>query len=140
GDMRNQTDLVDVAAAAYAAAAAAALPDKTGSARAITTAELAALSQRPGGVAAVSREQLAAAFLDLPADRQRFVLDYQWRTVAGSAMLPALRRLVDEPPTYPPSVRDLALLRLSQLAPDEARPAILREIRNPQRGASLRTL
>ena len=37
-------------------------------------------------------------------------------------------------------VHDLALRRLAQLAPDEARPLILREIQKPQRGATLKTL
>jgi hypothetical protein len=34
----------------------------------------------------------------------------------------------------------LALRRLAQIAPDEARPLILREILNPRRGATLKTL
>ena len=55
-------------------------------------------------------------------------------------MLPALRRLIAAAPTDAPSAADLALRRLAQLAPDEARPLILREIQNPRRGATLKTL
>ena len=86
------------------------------------------------------RNQLAAAFLDLPVERQASLLEHQWRTVKGPAMLPALRRLAATPPAGAATVRDLALRRLAQLAPDEARPLILREIQTPQRGATLKTL
>src|SRR5580692_4367156 len=55
-------------------------------------------------------------------------------------MLPALRRLVDAPPSNASPLPDLALRRLAQLAPDEARPCIVREIENPRRGATLKTL
>jgi hypothetical protein len=78
--------------------------------------------------------------LDLPRERQTNLLAYQWRTVAGPAMLPALRRLVSAPPSDAESLPDLALRRLAQLAPDEARPLLLRQIGNPPRGATLKTL
>jgi hypothetical protein len=55
-------------------------------------------------------------------------------------MVPALRRLVDAEPADARSIPDLALRRLAQLAPAEARPLILREIRHPRRGATLKTL
>jgi hypothetical protein len=119
----------------------AAMLDKTDRARAITLAEAQALAQRqPSAGSAASRDQLAAAFLDLPVERQTNLLEYQWRTLAGPAMLPALRRLIAAAPTDAPSAADLALRRLAQLAPDEARPLILREIQNPRRGATLKTL
>lgn len=55
-------------------------------------------------------------------------------------MVPVLRRLVESPRAASPSLADLALRRLYELAPEEGRPLILREIRNPRSGASLRTL
>ena len=82
----------------------------------------------------------AVRLLELPPDRQASLLEYEWQTIAGPAMVPALRRLLDAPPTDSPSVPDLALRRLAQLSPAEARPLILREIRNPRRGATLTTL
>jgi hypothetical protein len=117
------------------------MPDKNDRARAITLAEAQTLVERqPSARLVTSRDQLAAAFLDLPVERQANLLEYQWRTVAGPAMRPVLRRLVDAPPTNPPSLPDLALRRLAQLAPGEARPLILREIQSPRRGATLKTL
>lgn len=141
GELSRRADLIDAAMSDYRDIVTAAMPDKTGRARAITLAEAQALAQRqPSARSAASRDQLAAAFLDLPVERQTALLEYQWRTVAGPAMLPALRRLVAAAPADAPSAADLALRRLAQLAPDEARPLILREIRNPRRGATLQTL
>lgn len=140
GELSRRAELIDAAVSLYGDILAAAMPDKTDRARAVTLAEAQALAQGPSAKSAASQDQLAARFLDLPAERQANLLEYQWRTIAVSALLPALRRLVDSPPTGAPSVPDLALRRLAQLAPDEARPLILREIQNPRRGATLKTL
>lgn len=141
GEITGRADLVDAAISVYSDILTAAIPDKTDRARAITLADAQSVT-RPGSSAGstAAREQLAAAFLALPAERQTTLLEYQWRTVAGPAMLPALRRLVAAPPAGAPSLADLALRRLAQLAPDEARPLILREIQRPREGATLKTL
>jgi hypothetical protein len=140
GELARRFDLVDAARSAYGDVVTAALPDKTGRARAITLAEAPAWMPRPLAPASAARDQLAAAFLDLPVERQASLLEYQWHAVKGPAMLPALRRLAAMPPAAAAGVRDLALRRLAQLAPDEARPLILQEIQKPQRGATLKTL
>ena len=141
GELSRRSDLIDAAMSVYVDILTAAMQDKTDRARAITLAEAHVSVQRqPSATSAALQDQLATRFLDLPAERQANLLEYQWRTIAGSAMLPALRRLVDAPPTTAPSVPDLALRRLAQLAPDEARPLILHEIKNPRRGATLKTL
>lgn len=141
GELSRRSDLIDAAMSVYGDILTAAMQDKTDRARATTLAEVQASAQRqPSATSAASQDQLAARFLDLPAERQANLLEYQWWTVAGPAMLPALRRLVDAPRIDASSVPDLALRRLAQLAPDEARPLILREIQNPRRGATLKTL
>lgn len=141
GELSRRSDLIDAAMSVYGDILTAAMQDKTDRARAITLAEVQALAQRqPSATSAASQDQLVARFLDLPAERQANLLEYQWRTVGGPAMLPALRRLVDAPRTDASSVPDRALRRLPQIAPDEARPLILREIQNPRPGATLKTL
>lgn len=141
GELSRRSDLIAAAMSMYGDIVTAAMLDKTDRARAITLAEAQALAQRhPSATSAASRDQLAAAFLDLPVERQANLLESQWRTLAGPAMLPVLRRLIASAPTDAPSAADLALRRLAQLAPDEARPLILREIVNPRRGATLKTL
>lgn len=141
GELSRRSDLIDAAMSMYRDMLTAAMLDKTDRVRAITLAEAQALTQRqPSAESAASRAQLAAAFLDLPVERQTNLLEYQWRTLAGPAMLPVLRRLIAAAPTDAPSAADLALRRLTQLAPDEARSLILRGIQNPRRGATLKTL
>ena len=81
--------------------------------------------------------QLAAAlpgvFLDLPSDRQYPLLSWFWKPIATPAMLPALRRVIDAPPSKQEGtfsdLRGLALQRLIELAPEEGRAAILKEIK-----------
>jgi hypothetical protein len=141
GELSRRSDLIDAAMSMYGDMLTAAMLDKTDRARAISLAEAQALTQRqPSAESAASRAHLAASFLDLPVERQTNLLEYQWRTLAGPAMLPVLRRLIAAAPTDAPSAADLALRRLAQLAPDEARPLILRGIQNPRRGATLKTL
>jgi hypothetical protein len=141
GEMSRHEDLINAASAKYADILAAALTDKTAAARAITVAERHAITSRSSDSgSAASRSSLAATFFDLPAGRQASLLDGQWSTIVSPAMIPVLRRLVDSSPTPFQSVPDLALRRLYDLAPDEARPLILREIRNPRTGATLKTL
>jgi hypothetical protein len=140
GELARRSDLLDAALSAYGDIVTAALPDKTDRARAITLAEAPAWRPRQAAPTAAAGKELAAVFLDLPAERQTNLLEYQWHTLKGPAMLPMLRRLVAMSPANRSTVRDLALRRLAQLAPDEARPSILREIQKPQRGATLKTL
>jgi hypothetical protein len=135
-------DLIEAASAVYADILAAALPEKTDQARAITLAERQASPALSSSASrsTVSREQLATAFPQLPAERQAILLEFQWSTIASPAMVPVLRRLVESSPTAWRSVADLALRRLYDLAPNEGRPFILREIQNPRQGATLKTL
>jgi hypothetical protein len=140
-------DLVQAAKATYEEVLDAALPEKTARARAMI---LSWRLESPRRAAPVSptlpasrdrlREQLAATFLELPIGRQTSLLEYQWPGLAGPAMVPVLRALVATRALASPSLPDLALRRLYELAPDEGRALILREIRNPSRGASLKTL
>lgn len=129
GALAGRQALIESTVSTYRDILTASLPDKTERARAITLAESDA-----------SGDQLAKVFLDLPVERQRNLLGYQWHTVAGPAMLPALRQLVNAPATGQPSLPDLALRRLAQLSPDEARPLLVHEIQAPRPGATIATL
>jgi hypothetical protein len=82
-------------------------------------------------------DQIAAAlpgiFLNLPSDTQSRMLTYFWKPIANPSMLPALQRLIDKPSSPEEGtfsdLRGIALKRLFELAPDEGRQAVLREIR-----------
>ena len=78
--------------------------------------------------------ELTAVFLDLPSSSQSRLLTFSWKSIASPAMLAVLRQLIEKPPS---SARDgtyndllgVALLRFYELAPDEGRRAILKEMR-----------
>jgi hypothetical protein len=116
---------------------AASLPAKTGRARA--AALLTLLEMRRIGEDEV-RHAVAGAFHLLPAERQRTLLEFEWGRLSGSRMLPALRALAAGTAPTSTEVRDLALRRLYELAPDEGRPLVLAAIREPPPGATLEAL
>ncbi len=75
---------------------------------------------------------LIADFRDLPATTQRNLLENRWSTIKTPAMIPVLRDLYAQPPAprVDPPIEDIALRRLFELAPAEAREKLLAEIRN----------
>jgi hypothetical protein len=119
GEMSRHLDLIEAASAMYSDILAAALPEKTGQARAITIADRMGTPglSSPASGSTGFREQLATTFLALPAERQASLLEFQWSTIASPAMVPVLRRLVERSPTASRSVADLALRRLFDEAP-----------------------
>ena len=148
GELSRHPDLMHATEAGYAHLLTAALPGKTGLARAITLAGLFESSQRrdsrsssePAASPGDFRGQLTATFLDLPVDRQVSLLQYHWRDLANAEMLPILGKLAEGRDVTSGSVADLALRRLYELAPEKGRALILRDIRSPRRGQSLATL
>lgn len=141
----SRTEFVPAAQAMYEEILTAALPGKTDAARAITLAERISrpadsTASNPAASSADIRAQLAAAFPALPAERQVSLLQFDWPRIASAAMRPILRRLAETPAPPSTSLRDLALRRLYDVAPEEARALILKGLRNPSAGASLRTL
>jgi hypothetical protein len=64
---------------------------------------------------------LPPVFDRLDAAQQQRMLSYRWGHVAGPAMAPVLRHLVSTPDVEP-ETRDMALVRLGELAPIEAAP------------------
>ncbi len=87
-------------------------------------------------------ELLAENFLDLPANVQRDLLSSGWSRIASPQMAPVLREIYKNPPEPPvdPALEDLALRRLYELAPGEARRLILEQIRRPTKRLSWQTL
>ena len=121
----------------YAARLAAALPGKLPEARAVSLQTLLNLQQN--GPAQPWQHgilmSLIADFRSLPVMSQVSLLESRWDLLKGPAMLPVLRDLMANPKT-----QDVALRRLQELAPDEARKIILDEIRQPTRNLPFSTL
>jgi hypothetical protein len=83
--------------------------------------------------------EIIAVFDDLSINIQTDLLSDLWKPLAGQAMLPVIRRILNDEPANDMSqkskeLRGLALRRLYQLAPDEGRQRIIEElVRSPLR-------
>lgn len=105
---------------------------KTGVARAVSVETLLDLDdtfmgdQVPAQYAQVAREQLPSVFLSLPIMDQDRLLQRDWPFIATPPMVPVLKQVVNENG----GPRGLALQRLTELSPEDARPLILDGLRS----------
>jgi hypothetical protein len=111
---------------------AAALPRKTGSARALTLNGLLTAGGGDPAIAQTIRPALIAVWKDLPSETQRELIQYRWPLIAGPEMLPILRRMLAEPPPPPRTqlamARDAALKHIYEIDPAAGRASILRDL------------
>lgn len=110
----------------------AALPRKTGRARALTLNALLMTGQNDPALARTIRPALIAAWNDLPRETRRDLIQYRWPLIAGPEMLPILRRVMeDQPPsarTESAFTRDAALKHIYELDPVAGRALVLRDL------------
>ena len=146
-EMKRRRDAFHEIMARYAEQVSAVISSKEKSARAVSLetflqfeANIPKESRTPARVARAN--QIVAAvpgiFLDLPADRQYALLTFSWKQIASPALLPALRQLIEKPSSPQEGsfsdLRSIALYRIYELAPDEGRRAIIKELqRTPLR-------
>jgi hypothetical protein len=107
----------------YEKALIAALPQKTPVARARSIETLLTINDIPE-IGRVAQEQLPGILPGLSLELQdRLLGNSYWEEIKSPAMIPALKAIVNAR-----RGPDIALRRLSELSPDEARPYVLREI------------
>jgi len=116
------------------ALAVAALPEKTGRARALTADTLAALPDLLDAATATQmREQLIAEWEYLPEQNRENLIQYGWPQIGGANMLPILKEFVSR--SAPPHssmfslARDAALKHIYDLDAGEGRSLILESLR-----------
>jgi hypothetical protein len=114
----------------------AALPQKTEEARAQSLKALIDLEYYlrippPEDVRLAIRAEMPVLFRHLSASEQERALRESWPKFAGPAMIPALVRLAEGAGPYYSSLYSIALARLYQLSPAQARPYILKGLRDP---------
>jgi hypothetical protein len=140
GELVRRPEILQGETDHYARLLEAALPLKTGTARAVSVAEhleiVRTLPSTAATGAAAARKELLAAFSELPAARQEILLRFQWRSIGDPSLVPALRQLAGGSN----QLADLALRRLYQFAPAEGRTRIIETIRRPRPGFTLQTL
>lgn len=124
----------------YAERLAAAVFAKEGAARAVSLDALVSLRAGSGRAKKSAEEAqadkslnaaLVSVFADLPAETQARLLGFQWPLVSGPEMLPALRRILQNPPRGNDMLAGDALRRLYELAPEEGRRLVIEEMRRP---------
>jgi hypothetical protein len=121
----------------FAKQLAAALPKKGPEARAKSLETLLYLGRTlgyieiPREIMNAAQGEIAANFRSLPPGDQNYVLRHLWPEIKSPAMIPVLREVVETgfvpASNWPQSV---ALRRLYELSPEEARPYILGELRS----------
>jgi hypothetical protein len=128
----------------YARVLAGALNKKTPEARSQSLKTLLYLgdslsgSEVPADLLALVRREMPASFADfLPIDRDAVLL-HQWDEIKSPAMLPVLRDLVVE--SHWLGGNGIALIRLNELSPTDARPVILEQLRSPNPQGSVAAL
>jgi HEAT repeat protein len=161
---RKQWDLSQKLRAQYTERLMSALSRKQGKARAIAAhtlletlwnsssqsapAQLADPSQsgRPNlEIIKKLAPEIIEVFDDLPVNTRTYLLSHRWKQLAGPAMLPVIRRILNDKPSDAQSygskdLRGMALRRLYELAPDEGRRLIIEELRRPSPGVGWTTL
>jgi hypothetical protein len=113
------------------------LQDKKADSRALTRDALLSVAEaapiRPPWLTGIV-DSLIADFRTLPAQMQSSLLDARWHLLRNRDVLPLLQDLYANPPQPPagyPSIRELVLRRIYELAPDRGRPLILAELHRP---------
>lgn len=128
----------DELAASYRSRLAYAVGGKRGRAQAVTLATLLRLAgerarpspEESAAVAAAVRT-LPRFFHTLPEELQKSLLKDEWERLDAQAMLPALRSLPRDTARHV-DLRELALRRVYETAPEEGRRLVLEEIKNPE--------
>jgi hypothetical protein len=84
--------------------------------------------------------ETATAFRSVEVEIQYNLLLWSWKRFAFPGMTPVVRALYQSPPEDYSKMRDLALRRFYDLAPDEARPFMLEELQRTDLRVSMTTL
>jgi hypothetical protein len=129
----------------YVARLIASLPTKEPESRVISMTTLLDSAGRDGGDTSwlpVTAASLITDFRALPSRIQSNLLVSRWNVIGGPAMLPILREIYALPlePQVDQGLRDMAVRRIYELAPEEGRRIILSQLALPYQFLSLSTL
>jgi hypothetical protein len=134
----------------YVARLIASLPAKEPEARVVSMTTLVDSAGRDGSDASwlpAVAASIVADFHSLPVRTQLNLLQGRWNIVGSPAMLPILREIYAPPRDAqagiigePWALRDIAVRRIYELAPEEGRRIILTQITRPDTSVSFSTL
>lgn len=87
------------------------------------------------------RSGVAGAFRELPPEGQlALMLSPEWKDLASPTMVPVLEEIFEKPPGTPFPICETALQRIYEIAPQEGRRLILKEIGRPHPRVGITTL
>jgi hypothetical protein len=112
---------------------------KTGRARAVSIQTLVDEGWDRSQLSGLSAEAMTL-LQDLPRARQRQMLESGWKQIASPQLLPLLRQWYEKPPEDDTDLRELALRRLYELAPEEGRSLMMSEMKSPKPRVGIRIL
>jgi len=78
-----------------------------------------------------SRRILVSQFDNLHPFSQEYLLRQYWDQLRDPSLVPSLKKMLGNTGFASKNIHDSALKRLLEIAPDEARPFVVSEIRNP---------
>ncbi len=120
----------------YVVELAAGLAKRTGKSQSTTAMTiLTHLPKDPQMAAALMREArrlLLIQFENLHPFDQEYLLSYYWEQLRDPALVPVLKRMLNNHGSAEKNMHGAALKRLLEIAPEEAREFVLAEIRDPK--------
>jgi len=121
---------------AYVAELAAGLGKRTGKSQ--TTTAMTILMHLPknpqaaGALLSEARRIVVQQFDTLTPFDHEYLLEQYWEQLRDPSLIPSLKKLLTSTDRWAQGIHKSVLKRLIELAPDEARPYVIAEIRNPQ--------
>ena len=113
----------------------AALPRKTGLARAVTLNTVLTSRDNDPSLIQSLKPLLVASWKDLPLSSQEDLLLYRWKVIEGPEMLPILHSILAQSPSSfrvaTPRMRNAALRDIYEMDSAEGRSFTLRELQDP---------
>lgn len=120
---------------AYIAEVAAGLAKRTGNNQTTTAFTIltsaSAESQTANAGKRDARQILIQQFDTLQPITQELLLRGHWDVMRDAALIPSLKKLLAKTDRMSRGIRETTLKRLMEMAPDEARPYVIAEIRDP---------
>jgi hypothetical protein len=121
---------------AYVNEIAATLGRRSGKSQTITAMtvlmQLPKDAQSADAFTAEARRILLDHFDSLSTFDQEYLLRVKWDAIHDPSLIPALKKLLSASGVASKNIHDSALKRLIEMAPDEARPYVIAEIRDPK--------
>jgi hypothetical protein len=114
--------------------------------KSLTTTAMTILTRLPkepeakAALLAETRQILTSQFDSLHPFDQEYLMRVYWEQLRNPSLIPSLKKMLSVTGVASKNIHDSALKRLIELAPDEARPYVIAEVRDPKSLVDLEVL